>query len=94
MVKSFYNSIAKSISNTIKNWPGFETIANKLGHIPEHVHERMCKVYGPNENVFNVITHGDMFLNNILFQRDQNGHPVDIRFVRKPIVIIRYCTCH
>lgn len=81
MVKSFYNSVATSISNTIKDWPGYESIAKKLTIIPQYVHERMRDVYGPNENVFNVITHGDMFLNNILFQSDRNGHPVDIRFV-------------
>lgn len=86
MVKSFYNSIAKSISNTIKNWPGFENIAKKLENIPQHVHESMSNAYGPHANVFNVITHGDMFLNNILFQRDQNGRPADVRFVSKLIV--------
>lgn len=89
MVKSFYNSIAKTISNTVKNWPGFETIAKKLENIPQHVHDSMYNVYGSHKNTFNVITHGDMFLNNILFQHDQNGQPVDIRFVSEFIVIVQ-----
>lgn len=87
MVKRFYNSIAKSISNTVKNWSGFEMIAKKLENIPQHVHDSMYDVYGPHKNTFNVLTHGDMFLNNILFQHDQNGKAVDIRFVSKFIVV-------
>lgn len=83
MVRSFYNSIAKSIANTIKKWPGFGNIAEKLENIPQRVHNSMSDAYGPHKNTFNVITHGDMFLNNILFRRDQSGQPVDIRFVSK-----------
>ena len=81
MVKSFYNSIARTISNKVKNWPGFETIAKKLENIPQRVHDSMFDVYRPRKNSFNVVTHGDMFLNNILFQSGANGQPVDIRFV-------------
>lgn len=88
-VQSFYNSIGKSISNTIKDWPGFESIAKKLENIPSHVHDSMGDAYGPRKNAFNVITHGDMFLNNILFKRDPNRQLVDIRFVSRFVVIIR-----
>lgn len=80
-LKHFYNSIAKLVSNTVKDWPGFEAIAKKLQSIPQHVHDAMYDVYQAHENTFNVITHGDMFLNNILFRNNQNGDAVDIRFV-------------
>lgn len=81
MVKNFYNSIGKLVANTVKDWPGFRTIAKKLENIPQRVHDGMYDVHRYHKNAFNVITHNDMFLNNILFRNDRNGQLIDIRFV-------------
>lgn len=72
----------------MKNWPAYETIATKLANIPDHIHDSMHEVYSPMKNAFNVITHGDMFLNNILFRYNQNGRPIDIRFVSAFVISI------
>lgn len=78
---SFFKGVAKTLSNAVKNWSGYEKIAAKLGNIPQEAYENIYKSYIPQEGGFNVINHGDMFLNNILFRYDQSGKPVDIRFV-------------
>lgn len=82
-MNGFFTNIAITVSNVVKNWPGFETIANKLRNIPRSAHDKMYEVYRPRKDRFNVITHGDMFMNNILFRTDESGNPIDIRFVSK-----------
>lgn len=89
-LREFFNDVGKTISNVVKNWHGFEMIATKLASIPDHVHDSMHEVYSPKENGFNVITHGDMFLNNILFRYNQNGQPIDIRLV-SAVAISEWC---
>lgn len=84
---SFFQNIAQTVSKTVKNWPGFENIAKKLSGIPQVAYEHAYKAYDPQIDGFNVITHGDMFMNNLLFRYDQNGKPVDIRFVSIRIFI-------
>lgn len=80
-VQSFFRNIAKGVSNAARNWPGFEAIAEKLLNIPQRAYDNVYKSYLPQEDGFNVLTHGDMFMNNILFRHDHNGKPIGIRFV-------------
>lgn len=65
----------------VQNWKGYEIIANKLINIPQSEYDNIHKVFMPQDGAFNVITHGDMFLNNILFRHDEAGRQIDIRFV-------------
>lgn len=81
MVQSFFRNIAQTLSNTVINWPGYENIALKLKNIPQTAYDNAYKAFQPNDSAFNVITHGDMFMNNLLFRHDKNGKPIDIRFV-------------
>lgn len=69
------------MASTIENWPGYENLAKKLLNIPQNVYDNMYKSYMPKVDDFNVITHGDMFVNNLLFRHDENGKPTDVRFV-------------
>lgn len=80
-IEGLFRNIAKTVSCAAKNWNGFEKIAVKLINIPSHVYDNMYKEYLPMENGFNVLLHGDMWLNNIMFQYDQHGKPTDIRLV-------------
>lgn len=80
-VESFFRNIAKTVSNTAKNWIGYEEIVEKLVNIPQKAYKNIYKSYAPQVDSFNVLTHGDMFVNNLLYRHDQNGKPVDIRFV-------------
>lgn len=81
MIESFFRNIATTVASAVKNWNGFEIIAKKLSNIPSHAYENMYKEYLPTENGFNVLLHGDIWSNNIMFQYNQHGQPTDIRLV-------------
>lgn len=80
-MQRFFKNVAKTLSNTLKTWSGYEIIAEKLHNIPQNAYDEAYKAFAPNADGFNVITHGDMFMNNLLFRHDENGKPTDIRFV-------------
>lgn len=80
-IEGFFKNIARTVSNTIKNWNGFQKIAEKLINIPSYVYDNIFKEYMPTENGFNVLLHGDMWSNNIMFHYDKQGYPTDIRVV-------------
>lgn len=80
-VETFFRNIAKTVSNAAKGWIGYENIAKKLVDIPEKAYANAYKSFVPQSNGFNVLTHGDMFINNLLYRHDENGVPIDIRFV-------------
>lgn len=80
-MQQFWKNVAITLSRTIKNWTGYEKLAEKLKTIPQKVYDEVYKALAPQENGFNVITHGDMFVNNLLYRHDENGKPTDIRFV-------------
>lgn len=79
--EKLFKHIANTVSSTIANWPGYERIAEKIENIPQKEYDNIYKSYVPQEGAFNVITHGDMYINNLLFRYDANGKPVDIRLV-------------
>lgn len=43
------------------------------------------------ENIWTCITHGDCWVNNLLFHHDENGNPDDVKFI--DFQLIQYNTC-
>ncbi|XP_055298054.1 uncharacterized protein LOC129566290 [Sitodiplosis mosellana] len=84
-VQQFWKNLVKSLSNSIKNWTGYEKIAVKLQNIPQKAYDEAYKAFAPRADAFNVLTHGDMFVNNLLYRHDEHGKPIDIRFVDFPL---------
>lgn len=80
-VETFFMNIAKTISLLCHSWAGFETISTKLGAISHEAFLQQYLMYPPPEDKFNVLGHGDMWINNFLFKYDANGHPMGVKIV-------------
>lgn len=68
MYDKFYQTLVEEISS----WEGFEDEAKKFRAWNRNVLMKASKImeYKPEE--FNVLTHGDLWINNMMFHSDSN----------------------
>ncbi|XP_037922341.1 uncharacterized protein LOC119658739 [Hermetia illucens] len=77
--------------NIVKNlrlWKTCQEYVDRIEGMIDRIFDLHKEAYDPNPDEFNVILHGDLWTNNIMFQHDENGHPKDILFV--DLQIARY----
>lgn len=89
--ENLYTNIAKTVSHLSRSWTGFETISAKLGAITHEAFLRQYPKYVTSDDEFNVLNHGDMWVNNFLFKYDASGQPKDIRIVSEIHVDLMPC---
>lgn len=67
----------------IKTWEGFEMIAEKMKNLVEKFQVSGAKVFQPNPSGdgYNVLNHGDLHFNNMVFKNDSEGKLSDVLFV-------------
>lgn len=70
------------VANMIKSWTSYETLADKVLSIIPKYNELVFEVVNPQNSKFNVINHGDLWINNFLYKFDKNSEkPIDVVFV-------------
>lgn len=78
-MKKFIVSCIDSIVRLTKNNPNYdEEYSRTLNGNADALFSKICRLAQPDENVFNVLTHGDLWANNIMFAY---GDDVDIATV-------------
>lgn len=82
LVEEMRTRIILSLADVMENWPNYERIREKLLSVKDKVLKRICEDYVYKEDDFNVILHGDVWMNNIMYKFDEEGHPEDVLFVR------------
>ena len=71
----------KSLINTASTWPGFEKIVKKLENLlPNRLCEKIHATFIESKRI-NILTHGDVWVNNIMYKHDDNGNAIDINLV-------------
>lgn len=66
-----------SVTKVAKKWSGYERISEIMLLIKDKLFKRICKDFVYVEKDFNIITHGDIWSNNIMYKYNENGQPVD-----------------
>ncbi|KAM7357246.1 uncharacterized protein ACRADG_002689 [Cochliomyia hominivorax] len=70
------------VANMIKNWPLYKHLAERVRAIIPKFNELVMEVVNSKHSKFNVINHGDLWVNNFLYKYDQkSGKPTDVLFV-------------
>ena len=72
----------------IKDWPTYEGLSEKLLAIIPKYDNTVRDIVNPKKSIFNVIVHGDLWVNNFLYkyEKDNSNTPIDLMFVSTTIL--------
>ncbi|XP_069690958.1 uncharacterized protein [Periplaneta americana] len=83
MMDKFYNGILRNVAREVETWPDYkERFASKLHKLADDPFMHCVNAVKRDEEEFNVLCHGDLWLNNMMFRySEETGEVVDVRFV-------------
>ncbi|XP_046749906.1 uncharacterized protein LOC124413403 [Diprion similis] len=81
-IRKLLNANVRSLAKETANWSELNPrIPEKLLKLFDVMYEKACEVTLYREDDFNVLNHGDLWVNNVMFRYDNDQKPVDHIFV-------------
>ncbi|KAF5307171.1 hypothetical protein FQR65_LT00687 [Abscondita terminalis] len=77
----------EALIEACSSWNGLEKYANKLRGLADKLLERAASMSVRKRGGFNVLNHGDAWVNNFLFSYNDDGKLLDCKFVDYQVVV-------
>jgi thiamine kinase-like enzyme len=86
------------VASAVQTWHGYaDQYAAKLHALADVMMDRLAQVVLRDDDAFNVLIHGDLWVNNMLFRYRRSGAPDQVRFIdfqflhfSSPAIDLRY----
>ncbi|KYN14138.1 hypothetical protein ALC57_13723 [Trachymyrmex cornetzi] len=80
-MKDIFIKCTKGLAEEIAHWPEVKQYSEKIAKLSDHIYQIGIDSTKLCDEEFNVITHGDFHVSNMLFRYDNDGKPIDHMFV-------------
>ncbi|CAO1438719.1 unnamed protein product [Diamesa tonsa] len=74
----FFQSNLEAVVNEVEQWPGQEYYARKLRNLLKTMLDNAITTFDCDDGDLHVLTHGDLWINNMMFKYDAEGNIIDI----------------
>jgi thiamine kinase-like enzyme len=90
LIEQLFKSTMQSVAKEVENWPLYsDRFASKLHRLADNSVDFMINDLERKDDDFNVLVHGDLWVNNLMFRySDDTDEVVDVRYVYYRILTI------
>ena len=79
-MREFYASVIKAVRTQMATWPGYQKYLHFLTELENTVVDNWFEALRREDSGLNVLVHGDLWLNNLMFRYSQEDELQDVRY--------------